>query len=65
MMTPQTVAPECSTRHKFPNPGPGGAISTKKCPSSNLGATILIKLILLAISNPGDWILIKYALVNI
>ena len=33
--------PECSTWHKFPNPG--GAISTKRCPISNPGGPILTK----------------------
>ena len=37
--------PECSTCHKFPNPG--GAISTKICPISNPGGTILTKNVIL------------------
>ena len=36
--------PECSTWHKFSNPG--GASSTKKCPISNPGGTILTKNVL-------------------
>ena len=52
-----TLTLECSTWHKFPNPG--GAISTKKCPISNPGGTILTKY---PIYNPGGRILIKYVL---
>ena len=38
------------TWHRFPNPG--GAISTKKCPISDPGGTILTKNVL-AIYKPG------------
>ena len=51
--------PECSTWHKFPYPG--GTISTKKCPISNPGGTILTKNVLFP---PGGTILIKYVLIT-
>ena len=43
--------PECSTWHKFLNPG--GAISTKKFPISNPGGTILTKNVLFPTQGQG------------
>ena len=53
---------ECSTWHKFPNPR--GAISTKKCPISNPGGTILTKNVLFIFYNPGGTILTKNVILS-
>ena len=47
----RNTGPECSTWHKFSNPG--GAISTKKCPISNTGGTILTKNVLFTTQGQG------------
>ena len=50
--------PECSTWHKFPNPG--GTISTKKCPISNPGGTILTKNVLFTTQGIEFWSNMSY-----
>ena len=49
---------ECSTWHKFPNPG--GVISTKKYPISNPGGTILTKKVLFTTQGVEFWSNMSY-----
>ena len=47
--------PECSTWHKFPNPGPRGPHFYQKCPISNPGGTIWTKNVLFPNQGAGFW----------
>ena len=51
---------ECSTWHKFPNPGPRGRHFYQKCHISKPGGTILIKNVLFPTQGPGFWSNMSY-----